>query len=88
MPDRLYLLEMQEMKESDAGGSYQHSDFSYVVGVYESQELAAFAAGIEKDRRRVEPYTGSYTGRVTELVVNATPSWDIETLWRFYKSEK
>ena len=86
MPDRLYLLEMQEMKESDASGSYQHSDFSYVVGVYESQELAAFAAGIEKER--VEPYTGMYTGRVTELVVNATPSWDIETLWRFFKSEK
>ena len=88
MRDRLFLLEMQEMKESDASGSYQHSDFSYVVGVYESQELAAFAAGIEKERRRNEPYTGLYTGRVTELVVNATPSWDIETLWRFFKSEK
>ena len=88
MRGRLYLLEMQEQRETDEGGSYQHSDFSYVVGVYESQELAAFAAGIEKERRRVEPYVGSYTGRVTELVVNATPSWDIETLWRFYKSEK
>jgi len=88
MRGRLFLLEMQEQRGSDDSGNYQHSDFSYVVGVFESQELAAFAAGIEKERRRTEPYVGSYTGRVTELIVNATPSWDIETLWRFYKSEK
>lgn len=88
MPDRLFLLEMQEMRERDPSGSYQHSDFSYVVGVYESQKLAAFAAGIEQERRRKETYSSKYTGRVTELVVNATPSWDIQTLWRFYKSEK
>jgi len=82
----VWVAEACEEREPEEG-QYQHSDHSYIIGIFDSMELAELACRIETEKKRETPGS-NYSGRVRQLEVNNSPNWDIETLWRVFQSKK
>ena len=77
----VWLTKMQQKHATGTGVT----DFSYVVGIFSSEEYAKTAGKVEEGRRRMPEYNHDYRYVVTKVKLDDLHVvWDIETIHRSF----